>query len=288
MGLLVLVVIYLGFGLILSMDWRTEYLYNCLAVRASKRVSVLVPCRNRESVVGRALLSAVSQGEIDKEIIVIDDASDDRTPLIVAAFVGRFPCVKLIAGSRRQKTFKVRVDGLRACSGVFVFCLDSDDEMLNGTLNKVHKAAITMGADVAEVGALEKWQGERSRPASFGRYPGRMIEGREVRRLFILGKFGWSLVARLIKRDLWLNGLAVLGEPGCSASIARTEDRLHFACVCLGMKMFYMLEGIGYLYYGGRADSTTSSNPDDRLRDQRLVDFYIRMVLGSSPPSIDV
>lgn len=50
-------------------------------------VSVIVPARNEEACLGRCLQSLVSQQGIGFEIIVIDDASTDRTGEIARSFV---------------------------------------------------------------------------------------------------------------------------------------------------------------------------------------------------------
>jgi len=50
-------------------------------------VSVIVPARNEEACLGRCLESLVSQPGIDFEVIVVDDASTDRTAEIARSFV---------------------------------------------------------------------------------------------------------------------------------------------------------------------------------------------------------
>jgi len=49
--------------------------------------SVIVPARNEQACLGRCLDSLVSQAGIDFEIIVVDDASTDRTAEIARSFV---------------------------------------------------------------------------------------------------------------------------------------------------------------------------------------------------------
>src|SRR5271170_4375748 len=51
-------------------------------------VSVIVPARNEEVCLGRCLGSLVDQQGVEFEIIVVDDASTDRTREIAASFPG--------------------------------------------------------------------------------------------------------------------------------------------------------------------------------------------------------
>src|SRR5438128_2322327 len=49
-------------------------------------VSVIVPARNEEASLGACLQSLVSQNGVSMEVIVVDDASSDRTRAIAAEF----------------------------------------------------------------------------------------------------------------------------------------------------------------------------------------------------------
>ena len=57
--------------------------------RPNPVVSVIVPARNEEACLGSCLESLVAQTGIDLEIIVVDDASTDRTAEIARSFVSR-------------------------------------------------------------------------------------------------------------------------------------------------------------------------------------------------------
>jgi chlorobactene glucosyltransferase len=59
--------------------------------RVSPRVSVLIPCRNEESNIGRCLDSLLEQRYEDYEIVVLDDESSDRTWEILARYAERHP-----------------------------------------------------------------------------------------------------------------------------------------------------------------------------------------------------
>jgi GT2 family glycosyltransferase len=48
-------------------------------------VSVIVPTRNRSALLATTLRSVVRQRDVDLEVIVVDDASTDRTPEVVTA-----------------------------------------------------------------------------------------------------------------------------------------------------------------------------------------------------------
>jgi glycosyltransferase involved in cell wall biosynthesis len=60
-------------------------------------VSVVVPTRNREDILRRCLAALAVQTYAPFEIVVVDDASTDRTPEILAEFAATHPTIALIA-----------------------------------------------------------------------------------------------------------------------------------------------------------------------------------------------
>jgi len=85
------------------------------------RVSVIIPCRNGERIVGEAVASALAQTEPPAEVIVVDDASTDQTSAAAAAAGAR-----VLSTVSRRNAGGARNVGMDAASGdVFAF-LDAD------------------------------------------------------------------------------------------------------------------------------------------------------------------
>ncbi len=95
---------------------------------SAPRVSVLMTTRNGAAWIGAALDSVLGQSFGDFELVVVDDASSDVTPAILAAVpdkrlrVIRNEVCRGIAGARNV--------GLAACAGDYVAMLDHDDVSL--------------------------------------------------------------------------------------------------------------------------------------------------------------
>ena len=58
-------------------------------------ISVLIPARNEEGAIGGAVEAALASTEVDLEVVVLDDQSEDRTAEIVRAIAARDPRVRL-------------------------------------------------------------------------------------------------------------------------------------------------------------------------------------------------
>lgn len=92
------------------------------------RVSVVLPTYNRAGVLGRAVRSVLAQSAPDLELIVVDDASTDDTPRVLADFDD--PRLQVLRHDVRSGGAAARNTGLAAARADWVAFQDSDDEWL--------------------------------------------------------------------------------------------------------------------------------------------------------------
>jgi glycosyltransferase involved in cell wall biosynthesis len=89
-------------------------------------VSIIIPARNSEGLIGRTLASAVIQTYRNFEVIVVDDGSTDRTAAIVKAAALHDPRIRLFSrphsGLPATRNF-----GISQARGSLIAPLDSDD-----------------------------------------------------------------------------------------------------------------------------------------------------------------
>lgn len=94
-------------------------------------VSVVIPARNAEPTLARALVSARNQSVAPLEIVVVDDASTDATAEIATAHG-----VRLVRRAERGGAAAARNAGIAAARGRWIAFLDADDEWLATKLEK--------------------------------------------------------------------------------------------------------------------------------------------------------
>lgn len=85
-------------------------------------VSVIIPTYNRSDIVTQAVESALAQDYPAKQIIVVDDGSNDNTVAVLQRYTG----IELIS-QPNQGSSGARNRGLSAAKGQYVATLDSDD-----------------------------------------------------------------------------------------------------------------------------------------------------------------
>jgi glycosyltransferase involved in cell wall biosynthesis len=91
-------------------------------------VSVVIPTYNGENTVLRAIKSVLDQTYPNVEIIVVDDASEDRTVDVVNTIEDHR--IHLIRHSKNKNGATARNTGIKAAKGEYIAFLDDDDEWL--------------------------------------------------------------------------------------------------------------------------------------------------------------
>src|SRR5438445_8800501 len=101
-------------------------------------VTVLIDTYNHERFIEQAIVSVLEQDfpAADREIIVVDDGSTDRTPEIVKKFEPRVRLLRKENGGQAS-AFNA---GIPECQGEIVAFLDGDDWWAPGKLQAVARA----------------------------------------------------------------------------------------------------------------------------------------------------
>jgi len=116
---------------------------------AKSFVSVLIDTYNHERFIEQAIVSVLEQDfpESEREIIVVDDGSTDRTPEIVKKFESRVRLLRKENGGQAS-AFNA---GIPECKGEIIAFLDGDDWWAPGKLQAV-TGALANDASVGLVG----------------------------------------------------------------------------------------------------------------------------------------
>lgn len=196
---------------------------------AAPRLTVLMPTWNAAATVERALASVLEEREIPLELIVIDDASTDRTADVVAAAAERDPRVMLIRLDANGGVSAARNRGLAAARGTWLAFLDADDRLLPGALRAL--MAPTAGQDVlAVVGQRVQSDGERTWMSSGYDNPDVRQPGRKSIAanpgLMYYGAIHGKVLHRSLLEGLAFEGRVLGDQPWTISALLRAGDRI--------------------------------------------------------------
>ena len=111
----------------------------------TKKISVCIPARNEEQVIGNLLESVVNQDYENLEVLVLDDRSTDKTAEIVQSFTENYPeLVRLISGEEKPKKWLGKPWACQQlanrASGDYLLFLDADTTLRPGMLKRITTA----------------------------------------------------------------------------------------------------------------------------------------------------
>jgi|GEM_PF-1324962 len=111
-------------------------------------VSIIIPCYNREGLVGEAIESALRRSALATEVIVVDDGSTDRSWSVIEGFGDR------VRGFRTANAgvSAARNLGIDHANGRFIRFLDSDDRIPEGAIAAHFTATAALPVDHIAVG----------------------------------------------------------------------------------------------------------------------------------------
>ena len=116
-------------------------------------ISIIMAAYNAEKTIRQAIDSVLAQTYTDFELLVVNDCSKDKTPLIVVEYSQRDERVKLISNPRNMGVSHTRLNGLSAATGDWIAVLDSDDAWLPEKLEKQMELLKQTGAVMLYTGS---------------------------------------------------------------------------------------------------------------------------------------
>lgn len=108
----------------------------------SLEVSIIMPAYNSAKYICDAIMSVQNQKtSLSTELIIVDDGSTDNTVAIIKDMQKRFPSIKLFVQANLKQS-AARNKGLYHSKGKYIMFMDSDDIMLPGMIEKMHREII--------------------------------------------------------------------------------------------------------------------------------------------------
>jgi glycosyltransferase involved in cell wall biosynthesis len=118
-------------------------------VKINPKISVILPVFNREHLIERAIRSVLNQSYTNLELLVIDDASTDRTPKKIFEIMD--DRLKYFRNNANFGPSKSRNRGIELSSGELIAFQDSDDEWYPDRLEKQINTLCNSSEDTAAV-----------------------------------------------------------------------------------------------------------------------------------------
>lgn len=121
-------------------------------------ITVIVPAFNEEKLIRACLDSLAAQSSLPDEILVVDNASTDRTAAIVETFIAEHPALNVrLIHEEKKGCHHARETGWRAAQGDVIVHVDADETFPPDWMAKI-RAALQKHPDTAAMGGTIRFQ----------------------------------------------------------------------------------------------------------------------------------
>jgi hypothetical protein len=119
----------------------------------SEKISIIIPCYNDAEFIMQSVQSALDQTYENKEIIVVDDGSNEETKAVLKRLELK---ITLLITQENKGTSAARNAGIAAATGEYILVLDSDDYFESSFCEKAIQVFINK-PDVKIVTCYANW-----------------------------------------------------------------------------------------------------------------------------------
>ena len=165
-------------------------------------ISVIIPVYNAEKYLYRCLHSLIHQTYRKLEIIIVDDASPDKSGEICEQYAKQYPHIKVFHNLTNQGVSVARNIGLDHATGDYIGFVDPDDDFSHHLFEKFHDFLIQNECDLVICGRFDIHQ---KKPKDTVFYtPKSMVMEKSKSMLMLLdddiGSYLWD---KFFKANLW-------------------------------------------------------------------------------------
>jgi len=128
-----------------------------------KNVSFVVPAYNCAATVMESIDSIFDGNFIEgDEIIIVNDASQDSTEIVLKQLKKQYPIIQLINNEENKGCPATRNVGIRQAKNSIIFNLDADDILASSSRKKLQNYMEEQNADLAAFGEIHFFRGNRN------------------------------------------------------------------------------------------------------------------------------
>src|SRR5262249_22760162 len=108
-------------------SWGIEHRFKKCGHLSNPLVTIGITAFNAEDTVARALSSALAQTWQPFEIVVVDDASTDKTRSVIEAIAARYDIIRVVSNMANSGVASARNQIINRAKGEFLVFFDDDD-----------------------------------------------------------------------------------------------------------------------------------------------------------------
>ncbi|MBQ9118791.1 MAG: glycosyltransferase family 2 protein [Lachnospiraceae bacterium] len=251
-----------------------------MSEQTEKKISIIIPCYNVDKYIDRCINSLVAQtlGIDALQLILVDDASQDRTPKKLAWWAARYPqSIEVILLPENRRQGGARNEGWRHAVAPYIGFVDSDDWVAPEMYELLYQAMEQEECDF--VTCCGRRTATPQVQLNQNVFASRKIEikDEEARKSFLLERLSGGIWSKLFRREFLEKAAPEFPEQ------TAYEDNYWMAMLRLQTDSCYLLGRELYYYYANPESTILQTNSKRHLErlaieEQKLAEYKRRGV----------
>ena len=208
------------------------------------KVSIIIPAYNVENCIKRCLDSIINQIYKNLEIIIIDDASTDKTKKIINEYAQKDDRIIPFYQSTNKGVSAARNIGLKASTGEYIMFVDSDDSLTKEAIRRLIDVANKYDSDYVDSYHLFEYKKTNGKLIKFTekKVPKKILVMGNVKNNPKITTMTSYITGKLIKKDL-------IGNLLFDETLKCYEDLVFEQNLKSRVNNYVFLNRVIYIYY---------------------------------------
>lgn len=226
------------------------------------KVTIVIPLYNVESYITRCLDSILGQTYRNLEVIVVDDASTDKSLAIVERYQETHPqTIRIIRHEKNIGPMSARRDAYMAATGEYIMFVDADDALPKDAVEKLLNVEKETDADIV-AGTAEKIYVDGRKEYRVNELTTPYATPKDIIEALLTQKFKHSLWGKLYKTSIFHEN-----EFLCIDGMTISEDACLFYQLAEVVRSIKTTNEIVYYYYENKTSSTNRVYSNSQLEN---------------------
>lgn len=242
-------------------------------------ISVIIPVYNVEKYISRCIKSILSQTFNDFEIVVVNDASPDKSMQIVQEYAQNDARFVIVDNKQNMGLMWTRMVGYKNAKGKYLIFCDSDDYLPENALeilyNAINDTDISLVVSNAQYVSDNKKESIITNKLSFGN------DTESIYKSLLTGELFHSVWGKIYNRNLFCNYEYETFEKQTNG-----EDGILFYQLVKNVNKLKLIDDITYYYYINPNSATRGEINDKKLQEILFASDYVSNYVKTNNPEL--
>lgn len=232
-----------------------------------RKYSIIVPVYNQEPFIEECIQSLIKQTYPEMEILLVDDESEDQSPLICRQWAARDKRIKALA-QKHAGAGAARNYGIACAEGEYLLFVDGDDFLDVNYIQKVDQVIERNAPDVVLTNHMFYYDNKTGRITERELFPvGEAVQQKEKNILEYIIEHGYGMPGGT-SFNVYRKQFVENHECRFPDHIRWSEDLDFFLQVMVHRPVYCLLDAKYYYYRRNISSSSISSVTNEKLEDR--------------------